>query len=186
MPFARVDLQQVLNAKSLEKTLTPKRLWHAGVYAEAAPGYAGAGINVGSNLEAGINRQAESIQGILAKELGNITADMTLSEVKAELRDLFTKADEKTLDQVAEHVLYGLEQGYSLQDIASTFVAAWKNDAIIHTRGKVDFSLELGVGILFSVPVLKAFVGLKIYTRSTKREDKFDKEAKEKQLSAFK
>lgn len=185
IPFARVDIQQNLNTKALEKTLTAKRLWKAGVYAEATVGYVGAGINVGSDLEGGINHQASSIQKKLKEELGNINGDMGLEEVKAELRNIFTKADEKTLDQVAEHVLYGLENGYSLQDIASTFAAAWKNEAIIHSKGKVDFSAELGVGALFGIPVLKAFLGLKIYTRSTKREDKFDKEAKEKKMSAF-
>lgn len=185
IPFARVGIDQVINVAALKKNLEATRAWKVGAYAEAAPGYTGVGINVGSNLLEGISRQQDMIENTLGEKLGAINASMSVEQVNAILADTFSKADEKLLTKLSLHILDGLKQGYTAEDIAASFGAAWKNEAIKNTRGKVDFSAQAGVGLLFTVPVIKAFIGFKFYTRSTLRSDKFDAQAKEQRLAGF-
>lgn len=45
--------------------------------------------------------------------------------------------------------------------------------------------MNAGVGTLATIPVINAFVGMKIYKKATIRTDKFDKQAKEQRLSSF-
>lgn len=45
--------------------------------------------------------------------------------------------------------------------------------------------MKAGVGTLATIPVINAFVGMKIYKKATMRTDKFDRQAKEQRLSSF-
>lgn len=186
IPFARVGIDQSLfNNKALQENLRKKRVFKVGAYAEAAPGYAGVGINVGNNLMEGIDRQQENIERSFVNLIKNIDEDTPLETAKLVLKSQFQKANDAMLTNAAQHILDGLKQGYTAEDIAATYAAAWKNEAIKDTRGKVDVNVEAGIGTLMSIPVLKAFVGLKIYKRSTMLTDKYDRDAKENKLSTF-
>lgn len=89
IPFARIDFKQDLNAEEIKKTLEPTRIWTAGVYAEAAPGYVGVGINVGSDLERGIDKQADHIETALAMQLKNLDKNMSLPLLKDQMKKSF-------------------------------------------------------------------------------------------------
>lgn len=133
----------------------------------------------------GINRQQENIERSFENLIASIDEDTSLETAKLVLKSQFSKANDAMLTEAAQHILDGIRQGYAAEDIAATYAAAWKNEAIKDTRGKVDVNVEAGVGMLMSVPVLKAFVGLKIYKRSTMLTDKYDRDAKEQKLSTF-
>lgn len=186
IPFARISVDQTINTAALRKNLEAKRAWKVGAYAEAAPAYMGAGINVGNNLVEGITQQERNIETQIFNAIVDLEDDNSVVSAMQQLKRLFPKADNKLLQGAAQHIIDGLKQGYNAEDIAATFAAAWKNEAIKNTRGKVDVSLEAGVGTLVTVPVIKAFVGAKFYRKAVMLEDKFDKSAKEQQLSTFK
>lgn len=188
IPFARVGIDQVINVSALKKNLEAKRAWKVGAYAEAAPGYTGVGINVGSNLLEGINIQQDLVEGKLRDILSRITTEernQALPKANVMLAEAFPKANPELIAKLTMHIADGLSQGYTMDDIVASFGAAWKNEAIKNTRGKVDFSAQAGVGLLFTVPIIKAFIGFKFYTRSTLRSDKFDAQAKEQRLAGF-
>lgn len=195
IPFARVGVDQTINMGALENNLKAKRAWKLGVFAEAVPAvYAGVGINIGSNLLSGIDQQQQMIESNIKEILNtglssilssNLDYNVKIQSVKSFLANKFTKAENKTLDAAAKHIVDGAAQGYTIDDIAATFAAAWKNEALKKSKGKVDVSAEIGAGMLLTVPVLKAFIGLRIYKRSTMRTDLYDRDAKEQQLSRF-
>ena len=186
IPFARLGITQTINEAALKNNIKEKRIVKLGAYAQVAPGYMSVGVTGGNNLEAGINRQATYVETGIIKASAEINGTMSEDQAVDALHKEFPKAKKESLKPMARYILDGLKQGYSHEDIGSALVAMWKNDALKRTRGKVDVSAQAGVGLLGVVPIAELFVGLKFYGRATMHEDKFDKEGKERRLSAFK
>lgn len=185
IPFARVGITQSLNERAIRRNIKEKRLVSIGAYAQAAPGYMSAGMTFGNDLERGIDKQTVGVEAGVLQALELIEADMTTDEAVNALKLTFTKAKLESLKPIAKKILAGLKQGYSKPDIATALAAAWRNEATKNTKGKVDVSAQAGIGMLFNIPVAEAFVGLKIYKKSTMLEDKFDKAGKETRMASF-
>lgn len=95
-----------MNAQAILNNLKAKKLVTVGVYGEATIGYVGAGVNVGSDLERGIDKQALNLETVLRTQLKDITENSTIDEIKEKLKQNFPKeADDAIRKEVAEHIL---------------------------------------------------------------------------------
>lgn len=186
IPFARMDLDKVLNGKALRQTLTAKAEKKMGVYAEVMGPYYGAGVKlIDTDYMAGVNKQADHIQESFNTMLSGIDAGTSREAMIIILKDMFKGANPEDIAAAANHILSGLSQGYTMEDIAATFAQAWENAGTKKASKKVDFRAEVGVGMLGAIPVLKAFVGLGFYRRSTIKEDKTNKAIAKQEEQAF-
>lgn len=189
VPFTRLSVDHVLNGQKLKTTLAPTPLWKAGMFVEASPVYFGAGLYLGSNLMAGIERQSQNMERVIKDLLKDVKLGIKAEELEEILLEQLPDAsaeNRKYIRQLALHIIDGMETFHMTTDqIAETYTSNWTNHALKESKGHGDLSLEIGIGSVLSIPVIKVFIGLTIYGRSTTRTDMYDKQKKEANLDSL-
>lgn len=138
---------------------------------------------------AGIERQSQNMEAVIKDLLQDVELGVTAEELeKMLLKKLPNPSAEnrKYIRQLALHIIDGMETfNMTTDEIAESYASAWTNHALKESKGHGDLSLEIGIGTVLSVPVIKIFIGLTIYGRSTMRTDMYDKQKKETSLNSL-
>lgn len=100
--------------------------------------YVGAGIYVGSNLMAGIERQGKHVEQLITDVLGEIPANITAEELEARLLKSLPNPSQENrnyIRQLALHMIDGMQTFHmTAAEIAQSYASAWTNHALKESK----------------------------------------------------